>query len=343
MPAFSININQNIMEETKRDIARAVINKYLEIAKEKKTSFSKRFIANVLFSEHPDLFKTYEDARSVIIKIMGGSGVCSTKNKDLELRAEWLLLEQPVVETIDEPYVVAPIYKKAFVINDIHSRFYDREAVYAAINYGIREKCDICIINGDLLDFYQFSKFDKNPDIMRYFMSEREWAQDFLGLLQKTFGKVIFKKGNHDIRREQYIHNKLAETPEVAGMLSLSDYLFFEGSNVEILEDTQVIEFGKLNIIHGHEYVGGGIHIAYNRLNKAFDNVLSGHSHVTQQALKKTLLGDTMGSWSVGCLCNLHPRYNPKNNWNHGFAIVEREENGNFIVQNSQIIKGRVF
>src|SRR5574344_1365010 len=173
MPAFSINIT-TILEETKRDIARAAINKYLEIAKAKKTSFSKRFIANVLFSEHPDLFKDYEDARCVIRAVIGGCGTYSTKSKDLGLREEWLLLEQPITETADEPYIVAPVYKKAFVINDIHSRFYDREAVYSAINYGIREKCDICIINGDLMDFYQFSKFDKDPDIMRYFLSERD-------------------------------------------------------------------------------------------------------------------------------------------------------------------------
>ena len=99
-----------------------------------------------------------------------------------------------------------------------------------------------------------------------------------------------------------------------------------------------------MNIIHGHEYQGGGgIHVAYNRMNKAMDNVISGHSHVTQNSVKKSLSGKFYGSWTVGCLCSLSPRYNPQNNWNHGFAIIERDENGNFEVQNKMIVGGKIY
>ena len=96
-----------------------------------------------------------------------------------------------------------------------------RKALEIAINNGAKNGCDICIINGDLMDFYQFSRFDKNPDIMRHFFSEREWVQDFLLLLQKTFGKVVYKKGNHDIRRELYLQRKAMDMPEIQEMLHL--------------------------------------------------------------------------------------------------------------------------
>ena len=98
-----------------------------------------------------------------------------------------------------------------------------------------------------------------------------------------------------------------------------------------------------MNIIHGHEYQGGGgIHVAYNRMNKAMDNVISGHSHVTQNSVKKSLSGKFYGSWTVGCLCSLSPRYAPKNNWNHGFVIVERDADGEFVVDNRMIIDGKI-
>ena len=284
-----------------------------------------------------------EEARTVVRTVTGTHGKKQFK-KDEQLIRDFALLEQPVVECELKPYVVGKQYKKAIVINDIHSRFHDRKAIEIAINNGVKNGCDICIINGDLLDFYQFSRFDKNPNILQYFYSEREWVQDFLLLLQKTFGKVIFKKGNHDIRRELLLQKKAVDIPEIQGLENIADYVFFDNSTVDVVEHYNVVEFGRLNFIHGHEYQGGGgIHVAYNRMNKAMDNIISAHSHVTQNSIKKSLSGKFYGSWTVGCLCSLSPRYNPQNNWNHGFAIIERGADGNFEVQNKMIVDGKIF
>ena len=331
------------MDKSRREIARETIEKYLKIAQDKGTSFSKRYLGSVIYHEKPDMFKDEEDGRLVIRDVLGSRAGHNTNHVDDYLREQWNFLEQPVREIVDTSFIVPKQYTKALVINDIHSRFYDREATRIAIESGIKENCNVCIINGDLLDFYQYSKFDKNPNILPYFLSERDWAIDFLEILQNVFGKVIFKKGNHDIRRELHIRKKLYDVPEMEGLIDLDDYLNFNGSTVDVLEDTQIIEFGKLNIMHGHEYYGNGMHIAYNRLNKTFDNTLSAHSHVSQQSMRRTIRGEMIGSWAVGCLCNLHPRYCPKNNWVNGFAIVEREGNGDFLVQNRQIVDGKIF
>jgi hypothetical protein len=49
--------------------------------------------------------------------------------------------------------------------------------------------------------------------------------------------------------------------------------------------------------------------------------------------------GDITTTWSLGCLCELHPAYLPINKWNHGFAIVDVDGN-NFHVRNKRIHKG---
>jgi hypothetical protein len=54
---------------------------------------------------------------------------------------------------------------------------------------------------------------------------------------------------------------------------------------------------------------------------------------VLQSNMKKTITGKFYGSWAVGCLCNLYPQYNPSNNWNNGFAIVD----------NKMIIDGKIY
>lgn len=325
----------------KTDLARAIVREYIELGIKHQRGYSKRFIATVLQSKYPDVFKDVEDARVYVRRVTGANG--RKLKMDRQLEEDFALLENPMVECELKPFTVPKQYKKALIINDVHSKFHDRKAIEVAVNHGAKRDCDIVIINGDLFDFYQFSRFDKNNRIRAEFYSEREWVQDFLLLLQKTFGKVVFKKGNHDIRREQLIQKLSADVPEMQGLEDLSDYIMFDGSTVEVVEDYDIIEFGKLNLIHGHEYQGGGIHVAYNRLNKAMDNVISGHSHVTQSSMKKTVTGKFYGSWAVGCLCSLSPRYNPQNNWNHGFAIVERDSTGDFVVDNRRIIDGRIF
>ena len=327
----------------KNEIARDFINIYLNTAELTGISCSKRSLANALYLKRPDIFKDIEDARYYIRYVTGATGNKKANLND-EIAKAFALLGQPIVECEIKPFTVPKQYTKALVLSDIHSRFYDRQAVEIAINYGIKRGCNLCIINGDLLDLYQYSRFDKNPNIMQYFYSEREWVQDFLLLLQKAFGKVIYKKGNHDIRRELHIQRRLADVPEIRGLESVQDYVFFDGSTVDVIEDYNVIEFGKLNIIHGHEYQGGGgIHVAYNRLNKTMDNTLSAHSHITQSSMKKSISGQFYGSWTSGCLCSLSPRYNPQNNWNNGFTAVERDEIGEFEVDNKMIVGGRIF
>lgn len=89
--------------------------------------------------------------------------------------------------------------------------------------------------------------------------------------------------------------------------------------------------------------VGGGIHVAYNRLNKTFDNTLSAHSHKSQGVIKQTINREVFGSWAVGCLCNLTPRYCAKNDWTNGFAIIRRDNSGDFEVENKVIFGEKLF
>lgn len=68
-----------------------------------------------------------------------------------------------------------------------------------------------------------------------------------------------------------------------------------------------------------------------------------GHFHQSSYHSEKTVEQSKIATWSVGCLCDMHPDYAPYNNWSHGFAFVETEKDGKFIVQNKTIAHGRVF
>lgn len=331
-------------KKTTAEITREYIRKYIELSKQNGRSYSKRFIATVLYEENPSLFKDVEHARVIVRIQTGACGVRSVKDNNLNLKEQFSIMEQGFDEIHVEPYIMPKCYKKTLVLADLHSRFCDMDCLKIAVEYGIKNKCDSVIINGDFMDFYAYSRFDKNPSIVRQFENEREWGIDVLQMLQNNFGFVVLKKGNHDKRREEKVFNLSQTVPEIEGLASYDDYLMFDGSRVKFVEDYNMIEYGKLKIIHGHEFQGGGgIHVAYNRLNKALDNVMSAHSHTAQTYTRRDINGNMFGSYSLGCLCKLNPRYNPMNNWSNGFAIIERDSDGFFEVQNKIISNGRLF
>lgn len=325
---------------TKSDIAREYVEKYIALGLKNNCGYSKRFISKVMHSEHKDRFKDDEEARNFIRLVTHSRGVDSNYKKYEELKRKFALIADGYNEEITGlPFVIPKQYKKPLIIADIHSVFWEKWAFMAAVEDGVKHNCDSVIINGDFIDFYQYSKFSKDQLTIERALQEKEWGIDVLSLLQDTFGKVFLKMGNHDIRRERYFKEKLSfDFPEFMDKCRYEDYLMFDRSTVDIIPDWQHINFGKLNIIHGHEYYGGGVHIAYNRLNKTFDNVLSAHSHLSQSVFRQNINGQPYGSWTIGCLCHLHPRYNPMNNWNLGFARAERESSGDFEVINRRFI-----
>jgi predicted phosphodiesterase len=322
-------------KNTKIDLVKSYVEKYIELGIKNHCGYSKKFIAKVIAAEHPDLFKDFEAVRTYIRVITQSKGKGEFYEKYSDIASRFALISNGYNEEITgEPFIIPKQYKKPLIIADLHSIFWEKWAVMAAIEDGVKHGCDSVIINGDFMDFYQYSKFSKDPLTIDKVMDEKEWGVDVLQILQDTFGKVFLKMGNHDIRREKFIKDRFFELD----FATYSDYLMFDRSTVDIIHDWQHIHFGKLNIIHGHEYYGGGVHIAYNRLNKTFDNVLSAHSHVSQSVFRQNINGKAYGSWTIGCLCHLHPRYNPMNNWNLGFARAERDASGEFEVINRRFI-----
>ena len=110
------------------------------------------------------------------------------------------------------------------------------------------------------------------------------------------------------------------------------------------MEDYRHIDYGRLSAFHGHEYYGGGgIHVAYNRFNKALDNILTAHSHKAQSIIKKNIHNHIYGSWALGTLAQLAPRFSPKNDWTSGFAFTEKDSDGEFEVDNRVIYNKKSF
>jgi len=235
--------------------------------------------------------------------------------------------------------------RRVLILSDIHNPSHDPPAIEAAVDWARREKGVTDIpINGDLCDLYQLSSFARDPK-ERPIAEELLMAAELVAEIGKQFkgAKIWLKLGNHEQRFTRYVQNK---APDLMGLEQLTLEAVFRAQipDVQIVEDWRVMKLGKLVVVHGHE-VGrgsGGQHHAKWLKGKAQRSSLCGHFHRSDEWTTKDAVGQVRTSWSVGCLCNLEPDYLPRNKWNHGAALVDIDEAGEFHVQNVRISGGRV-
>lgn len=236
---------------------------------------------------------------------------------------------------------------RALVLGDIHVPYHNLAALSATLERGRRNEAGLIFINGDLLDFHRLSRFQKDPRA-RDAKSEIQRTNQLLDFIDDRFPKArkILKAGNHDERYDNYI---AAHAPEIFQLVkelcSLEKLLELDERGWEYVAEKRPVMLGKLPVIHGHEYptpVIGPVNAARGLFLRAKACAMVNHHHQTSEHTETTIHGEMITTWSLGCLCELHPMYARFNKWNHGAAEVEIARNGDFQVHNFRISNGKV-
>ena len=239
-----------------------------------------------------------------------------------------------------KPFLIPSGIDRLLFLSDLHIPYHDIQAVKLAIKYGYDNGMRGIFLGGDIIDFYGVSRYQRLPHL-RHVKTDIEATRQFLYNLRTKFPEleIYYKIGNHEQRWTNYLMN---QAPEIFDMDSVQfdDLLHLTKLRIHLIDSLTVAEFGRLNILHGHEIMGGGVHVARNFRIKASDNILFGNFHRTKEDITKTIKNKVMGSWAVGCLCGLSPDYMSINDWNLGFAFITRTKDGNFSVDNKKIING---
>jgi predicted phosphodiesterase len=299
-------------------------------------------LAKKIYRENKEAFTDVESVRSGIRWYRGKCGARNLKElKDKAYTKQKTKLPEPVTER-KETYQIPTKNNNILVISDLHIPYHDNEAIRVAINYGKKEKINTIIINGDLIDFYQLSRFEKDPK-KRSAGHEIKEAKQFLEWLRFEFPRadIFWYLGNHDHRFNKYM---LLKAPELLDIPEFSLYhiMDLQKYRVHLLDNNRGWRAGKLNGRHGHEFYGsGGVFPARSYYLKANDNILVSHVHFTSEFTIPDIRKNVRGGWSIGCLSDLDPDYNPTNRYNLGFARVRIFKDGNFSVNNLRIINGK--
>lgn len=226
------------------------------------------------------------------------------------------------------------------IISDVHLPYHDLNTIRKWADECKRRNVVGLVLNGDILDCYQLSSHYKDPTKAR-FRQELDAGKSFLKWLRQQFPKarIVYKEGNHDDRLRRYIAERAPALFDVQE-LDLRVLLGLDDLGVEWIADKRVIELGKLSVVHGHEFRGGGgVNPARWLYLRTGASALCGHFHRSSEHHETTLDRRQVGVWSVGCACYLYPEYDPNNKWNHGYALVELSQNGHYSVTNRKILR----
>ena len=300
-------------------------------------------LARIIFKDNPLLFRDVEHARVALRAIENKLGKKNahiiTKEMPTRPKNPYNLPESD--EAIYQPYDLKA--KRLLVLSDIHIPYHNIEALTCTFDYAKQEKPDAILLNGDTLDFFGLSRFAKDPK-GRSFAHELKTFKEFMDIIKKTFdAKIYFKIGNHE---ERYFHFLWMKAHEIVGVeeFELENIIKSRAEGIEIIKDKRIMKAGDLNIVHGHEFGGSvfsPVNIARGLFLRGKVSAMQGHNHQTSEHSESNMNGEITTTWSLGCLCELHPAYLPINKWNHGFALVDIDGQ-NFDVRNKRIHKGKI-
>lgn len=307
-------------------------------------SMATKALARIMYNENNLFFTNVEDARSALRAIEGKSGnrVLVTHQAPERPRNPYNLPESDEREWL--PYKLEG-FTNVGILSDIHVPYHSISALTCAIDHFVKIGIDCLLLNGDSIDFYGLSRFEKDPR-KRSFQDELDAFAELIKSFQDVFKcKIIFKLGNHE---ERYDHFLLRKAPELFGIpdLKLETLINNRVEGIEFVSDKRIIQANALDIIHGHEFGQGffsPVNVARGLQLRAKTNAIQGHNHQTSEHTETNLRGEIKTTWSTGCMCELHPEYLPINKWNHGFADLYLDSNLiDFTLKNYRVSKGKI-
>jgi predicted phosphodiesterase len=210
------------------------------------------------------------------------------------------------------------------VSSDEHAPFHDPKAIALACDVLKDWKPDVHIFAGDQIDFYNISRFEKNPARKFNIQDEIDQTQEevFAPVRRALPRKRIVKvDGNHDNRLLKFLWQR----PELFGLRVLQMENLLDLDKFGFDYAPRRVRFGNLlEVAHGDRVSKWPAASAKAELEKRryAISTITGHVHRAGRFETRVLDG-----WVVGqenpCLCELSPEYMPDPDWQQGVTLFE--------------------
>jgi len=248
-------------------------------------------------------------------------------------------LPQPGETLPDDDYVIG----SHLVTSDEHGRFVDLKAWGAVL--GLVDEFDFksFTFNGDLLDFYELSRYEKDPDVEQCISVDIEAGRRLIEDVRARFkGPIHFNPGNHEERYERYLRGEAKALKHYECLaLGSEENLRFEELEVTSHDEKGFILGEEDRVYHGEVVRADPGASAKGEFLAWGTGGTSGHVHRLGVYHAN---GSRIRSWAEsGCLCVLCPEYSKKPvNWQHGLTIGHELASGEVVWELVRIVNGRI-
>lgn len=225
--------------------------------------------------------------------------------------------------------------------SDFHGPECDPFALDVFMDTIKRQQPDMIVLNGDVYDFIELSRYSHNPNQMPALQEELDWvAENIFERVRKAAPKarIIMVIGNHEERLTKYLCD-VAQPLAGLRCLSFGELLQLEKFGIELVfgdanirpgNRTEFAEKGYLKVAH-HIFTHGdsiGKHHTSDELRKwgGFSGT-SGHTHRAQISTAPTLTFPHANWMSTPMMATkgLHGQHfvDIPERWDCGFGIVD--------------------
>jgi predicted phosphodiesterase len=227
-------------------------------------------------------------------------------------------------------------------LSDVHVPYHDVAAVQSAVRLLRKVRPHTVVVNGDMNDFFQLSRFNTEAERMDHLQEEIDEANSLRAAIRKACpdARFIENDGNHDTRIRSYVaQNARALT----SLRALEPRNLFDWDKLDILNFPGAGFRLRPNFLvkHGTLVRAGAGTTAKAELQQAGISGISGHTHRLGTHRK---VGYQHLQWTEqGCLCRLDPAYVVGiPDWSHAVVVGQfSTKTDSFLVEEVQAMDGR--
>jgi hypothetical protein len=215
------------------------------------------------------------------------------------------------------------------VLGDLHAPYVDRAAFSIACQIIEAVRPGAVVLNGDILDCYQVSRYSQDPKRKTEFQKDLDSCKECLQAIHRAafdhLSWIYYIEGNHERRLTDWKW----KNPEAASLeaLTIPSLLGLEELGIRWVPEKERLMLGDWLITHGTVCRQKAGYTAQAMIDRFGCSGVSNHVHRLAQVSRS--VWKQSRTWiENGCLCSLDMEYLDLCDWQHGFTVLRAENGG---------------
>lgn len=227
----------------------------------------------------------------------------------------------PIASTPESPSGIDCIF-----LNDIHFPYQDDFTLDNVLKFIADHSPKTIFLNGDIIDFYTLSRFDKDPVRITHLQKDLDALDNFLKKLRQAVPQatIYYTEGNHEHRLIKYLWSH----PEIAALkaLQIEELLNLKAHTITWIPQEETFVYHGHIITHGTVVRKGASMSAKGEFEKYGFSGISGHTHRAGVYSHRNFRG-TFQWIENGCLCDMNPGYVLAPDWQQAISVGTMQDN----------------